>query len=153
MVIQIPARLSRRPRAEDESFANLQGNNPRIDKTKTVNKEERRKTYNYKRNRPPRGPHVMNVKHPSPPSSLRPRADLSLTDSNVSHATAISICDFVNAVRSSEFDLDDSTCIHYTPFCRVFLNENYETLRCQLLENATSFNKTQNRNFSYWRNG
>lgn len=47
----------------------------------------------------------------------------------------MSVSNLVTAVKSGKFDLDDTTSMGSTPFCRVCLNANHKTLRCEQVKN------------------
>lgn len=63
----------------------------------------------------------------------------------------MSMSDVVTAVESGKRDLDDTTSIGSTQFCRVCLNDNYKTSCCQQVKNIATLIRTCNKNFSYRR--
>lgn len=51
----------------------------------------------------------------------------------------MSINNLVAARESGEFDLHETMYIGSTLFCRVCLNENQRTLKCQKMKNIVTF--------------
>lgn len=84
----------------------------------------------------------MSVESPSSSRSSCCRATPSLTNSSASDAASMSIRDVVTSIESGELDLNDTTAMDSTPFCRVCLDDNYRTSKCDQVKNITSFSRT-----------
>lgn len=78
-----------------ESFTDLHANKARRQKTETINKEDRPKTFKNNQNEEWRGRRGMNVERSPPPSSPCGRATLSPPTLCWSKATALSTCDLI----------------------------------------------------------
>lgn len=130
-----------------ESFAEIQGNKPRSDKLVAVNKEDRQAGYKNNRNLPLRYCCVFNVTRSSPPSSSRHRIARYSTDRTKPYATAISITDLVAAFKSGLFHLNQTTSTNSRLFCRVCINDNHRTSKCDQGKKNPSYIGTINTNF------
>lgn len=135
-----------------ESLTDLKENEQRTDKPEIVNKKERWTTYKTNINRPSRGHHVISVERSPQRSSRCGCAAPSSANPIASKTTTVLISDLVGAFELGKLDWDGTTSMESTPFCGVFLNDNHKTARCQQVKNTTYFNRTRDRNFSYWRN-
>lgn len=129
------------------SLTDFQESEPRSDKPRTANNEDQRTTYKNHGSRQSRRRHVIYVEHTSPPRFSRRREILFLTNDSASKDMVMSIGDLFAAVKSREFDFDDTSSMSSTPFCRVCLNNGHKTSIFQQVRIISSFIRNTNGNF------
>lgn len=93
----------------------------------------------------------MSVDCPSLQSAPCYRVAHFLADASTFNTTEMYASDLIAAVASDWFELDDTTSMYSTLFCRVCPNDNQNTSRCHQVNNIASFICTRNKNFEYWR--
>lgn len=94
----------------------------------------------------------MNFEHPPPQMSSPRHVAPSSTNTSASNATSMSVSDLVFAVESGQFDLNYTTSMGSTLFCRVCLNDNHKPSWSQQFKNISTFIWTRKTVFAYWRN-
>lgn len=59
--------------------------------------------------------------------------------------------DFITAVRSDEFNINDSGTNISVPYCGVCMNDNHQTSKCIRIEDVEAFTSNGHRNVNHWR--
>lgn len=84
-----------------------------------------------------------------PPLRARPQSNSS-SEGYSPRVAGTSMTDMIAASKTGHFDLDDTTSIYSSSFCRVCMDQARKISKCRLITSLAKFVRTGNKNFLDW---